>query len=136
MGAGKKQSEMVLVSLSDVPDLKANPTPVIADSVIDPLTFMGRDGQVYRLSGLDSPALSDPDAAPSFVETSTKCPLRLDSWEEPFALRNTGQGYRTSKSFLGIALYMSCGRTTKAGYKVRYWPMGSHACAQRNLIHN
>ena len=70
MGGGKKQSEMVLVSLSDVPDLKANPTPVIADSVIDPLTFMERDGQVYRLSGLDSPALSDPDADPSFVETS------------------------------------------------------------------
>lgn len=68
MGADKKQDEHVLVTLDDVPELKANPTPIIADSIINPLTFMGRDGRIYRLSGLDSPALSDPEADPAFIE--------------------------------------------------------------------
>ncbi len=48
-------------------DLKPETVVVKVRTVIDPLTFIDSDGKIYRLSGLDSPTLSDMNAPVEFT---------------------------------------------------------------------
>ncbi len=49
-------------------DLKPETVAVKVKTVIDPLTFISFEDKIYRLSGLDSPALSDIEAPAEFTE--------------------------------------------------------------------
>ena len=48
-------------------DLKPETVALKVKTVIDPLTFIDAEGKIYRLSGLDSPALSDMDVPAEFT---------------------------------------------------------------------
>lgn len=58
-------------------ELQIDPVPVKVQAVIDPLTFLGENGALYRLTGLDIPGLefsasSDGSASSGIVAEATK----------------------------------------------------------------
>lgn len=64
--ASEPSSQTILWSNNT--DLKPETVAVKVKTIIDPLTFISQEDKIYRLSGLDSPSLSDMDAPAEFTE--------------------------------------------------------------------
>lgn len=64
----EKQIQPEIINWPESADQKPDTVPVIVKTIIDPLTFISREDKVYRLAGLDSPALSDMDAPQELTE--------------------------------------------------------------------
>lgn len=51
----------IKASADDLAQLEKDPVPETVTVIIDPLTFVGKSGKIYQLSGLDSPGLLEGD---------------------------------------------------------------------------
>lgn len=86
----------VKASADDLVQLQKNPVPETVSVIIDPLTFVGKSGTVYQLSGLDCPGLLDGDTAPALAAQKRLSELLLGKDIKLFGTKkeNTGRTNR------------------------------------------